>query len=395
MLRFLAACLYVVLFVVPSEAATPRLELLTNPSDPGMVSVPTAVSADGKVVAGGAYKLIFQDGFPVAIERGAFRWARESGSQWLYEGPGGETLDRATDVSTDGSVIVGVTLAENGSANRAFYWSSFYGMEYLSGVQNVSALAVSADGPRVVGTGVINGISAPFTWMRRTGLSAIDDLCPASDLRAAYDVSADGHMILGALESAPAFAGAYLLDALHCEPFTAADLDPEQDRGVLLSDDSNVIAGLARLGRTGARPFRWSEADGYTQLFADDDARGTVEGISADGNAIVGLQNVPGGTTPYYWDVEHGARPLAEVLADDFGLGDTWADWTFESATGISANGKTVVGVVRSPHDQRFGYVASVPEPTGACLLVVGSVILAATSLRSRHHQVRLGSQGQ
>jgi uncharacterized membrane protein len=59
--------------------------------------------------------------------------------------------------------------------------------------------------------------------------------------------------------------------------------------------------------------------------------------VNADGSVIVGQS----GQRPMIWIEGEPPRALADVLADD---GVDVSDWTFEMATGVSADGKLIVG---------------------------------------------------
>ncbi len=377
MLRCFASCLVVCLFVAPALADQPKFRLLFDPNDPAKSNRPFAVSGDGKVVVGRSFRS--PNGFD-----GAFRWTLDTGTVRLPDPATGEVLLEALDVSFDGSVIVGGTDTEFFSQQQPFRWTADGGSEILPLLQGNYAIAVSADGATVVDGGHLTTGNA-FRWTESGGTDLLGNLCAGYDSQWAFDVSADGTLILG--------GDRYLGVPTNCDPFDPLDL---LGVGRLLSDDGQVIAGTVQISRAGA-PFRWSEADGYQRLFADPLQTGSVEGITADGSMIVGQEGPTGSifSRAYYWDVEHGKRSLADVLSDDFGFGDKLAEWTFEEATGISADGRTIIGTAFAPNRGRFGFVVTVPEPSGVVLMLIGNAIAAVTMRRKRHHQVRLGSQGQ
>jgi uncharacterized membrane protein len=114
-----------------------------------------AVSSDGSAIAG----IGFQDG------QGAVRWTNEEGPVWLGHLPNlsGRPASFASDISADGSVIVG---GSGGDFRfRAFRWTQKSGMRSvesllqalgveITGWQLGAANAISADGRFIVGTGI-------------------------------------------------------------------------------------------------------------------------------------------------------------------------------------------------------------------------------------------------
>ncbi len=120
----------------------------------------TAVSADGSVVAGVAYTSMMAD-------HQAFRWTQADGMVSL-----GSLADnkysQAKAINSDGSVIVGHAYNDQFSASTAFRWTKIDGMDSVgnwlttNGVnvgtaKFTKATGVSADGSVVVGMAEING----------------------------------------------------------------------------------------------------------------------------------------------------------------------------------------------------------------------------------------------
>jgi probable HAF family extracellular repeat protein len=131
------------------------------------------ISADGSAIVGTV-------SFPAAPglrfpETQAFIWREDGDNLALGDLPGGRLLSSASDVSADGSVIVGVgeTFYQDGvgAINEAFYWTATTGMlnlrdvlisggaTGLEGWTLTEANGVSYDGLTVVGTGIHNGVT--------------------------------------------------------------------------------------------------------------------------------------------------------------------------------------------------------------------------------------------
>jgi probable HAF family extracellular repeat protein len=105
-------------------------------------------------------------------------------------------------VSTDGSVVVGVSDSQNGQ--RAFRWTATAGMQSLGtipGLYNSSATAVSGDGSVIVGS----CDNFAFLWHDSAGMLSLQsyltsrgvDLTGWSALTTANAISADGRFIVG------------------------------------------------------------------------------------------------------------------------------------------------------------------------------------------------------
>ncbi|MFK3778077.1 autotransporter domain-containing protein [Agrobacterium sp. NPDC089420] len=219
-------------------------DLGTLPNATG--SVANAISADGSVVVGGS-------GYHETLR--AFRWTAANGMQSLGVPPGG-TLPIAYGVNANGSVIVGEYYA---LGTRAFRWTETDGimrdLGALPGSTGSTAWAVSDDGSVVVGDsrfaiGPNSHEWRAFRWTAATG--AMDPLgaLAGGTASVAYNLSADG----------------------------------------------SVVIGQAKSGN-GQRGFRWTEATGMVSVedwlrgngvTVDGDFTLNAMGVSADGNIIVG-----------------------------------------------------------------------------------------------------------
>jgi probable HAF family extracellular repeat protein len=146
---------------------------------PGLTfSAAYGVSDDGSVVVGDG------GGYPARTR--AFRWTPSEGMQDLGALPGWTDV-YARAVSPDGSTVVG--FASTPSGTRAFRWTQSGGMHELGAGY---AAAASADGSVVVGY----GSSGAFRWTQSGGMQPLGVL-PGASGSVAYDVSADGSMVVG------------------------------------------------------------------------------------------------------------------------------------------------------------------------------------------------------
>jgi uncharacterized membrane protein len=112
------------------------------------------------------------------------------------------------------------------------------------------------------------------------------------------------------------------------------------------------------------------------------------EALAVSGNAsvIVGKRS-NGKQSPEYtqeafiWSASQGMRSVKELLETDYGL--ALSGWDLIFATGISADGSTVVGFGINPDGQTEGWVATVPEPGTFTLLAIGGALVGMRCRRS------------
>jgi len=95
--------------------------------------------------------------------------------------------------------------------------------------------------------------------------------------------------------------------------------------------------------------------------------------VSADGSVIVGGGTTDFGREAFIWDAENGMRNFGDVLVNDCGLDLT--GWTLRYATGISADGLTIVGWGLGPNGTE-GWIATIPEPATVLMLGFGGLML-------------------
>lgn len=291
------------------------------------------VSADGSVVVGNA-------------GGGAFRWTATEGVVGLGELFPGGSGPWAEAVSADGSVVVGW---EEG---WAFRWTAETGMVALCpGL----AHGASADGSVVVGR---SGREA-FRWTEETGIVGLGFL-PGHDYSKAYDVSADGSVVVGRSRLGSGGDDAFVWTADEGMTNLGARV------AWAVSADGSIVVGDPA--------FLWTAESGMIRL-VDPLGSFRVCDVSADGSLVVGSSsNHIGLNRASVWDSTHGVRSLGAMLVDDFGLDLT--RWThLEEATGISADGRIIVGYGSYLNGPRQAWRAVIPEPSPLTLLGVGSVV--------------------
>ena len=326
--------------VVGFSAATQGGEAFRWTANEGMVSLgelpglgshdsrAAGVSADGEVVVGSS-----RNG------RQAFRWTADEGMVGLGGLPGGRTRSSARATTGDGAVVVGLSSSSatpNDFSNEAFLWTDLTGMVGLGGIPgadvvNTRALDVSADGSILVGSG--QGPAGPEAFFRTQtdGIVGIGDLPGGSFSSQSIAVSLDGSVIVG--------------------------------------------QGSSDLGR---EAFRWTEAGGMVGLgdLPGGSFSSMARDVSADGSVVVGQgRTTTNSSEAFIWDASRGMRQVDQVLED---LGLDVAGWQLLWASGVSADGRTLVGAGFNPDGVAEGWIAVVPEPSTGMLLGLGLGLLSA-----------------
>ena len=152
-----------------------------------------------------------------------------------------------------------------------------------------------------------------------------------------------------------------------------------------VSADGSTVVGFGN-SVSGGEAFRWTFAEGMVGLgdFPGGSSFSVGNDVSADGSIVVGRGQSASGSTAFIWDETNGMRNLADVLANEFGLDLT--GWDLREATGISDDGRTIVGYGFNPNDDLEAWVAVVPEPCSFVLAAFAFVSVCVVALRRRHN---------
>jgi uncharacterized membrane protein len=350
-------------------------------------SYANGVSADGSIVVGASY--LFDPGFGFTVAHGT-RWTPSGGLQDL----GHFTLSAsvATRTSNDGNTIAGyagfVTGTGEVEPRNAIYWTNAGAIPqgalisvFPDPVGYIST-DVSADGSVIIGQTRAPGPEPvpdqAFRFTQSGGAQILAQPAGYSGPASANAISADGSLIVGYSEGP---------DALKAWRWTAAggvQILPGVPTGVPAAAYGVSANGQVIVGDFNTQAMRWTAGGGFQALGLGAFSSTAVD-ASADGSVIVGngyfdaSQTAP---SAFIWDAAHGMRDLRSVLISDFHLGEPTM-WTLTEATGISDDGLTIVGNGIDRLGVREGWVVHIPAP-GALPLLGAAVLFGLRGRRER-----------
>ena len=292
----------------------------------GAHSYATDLSADGSVVVGNADK--------GTLGSRAFRWTSAGGMMNLGLF-GGATYTYASRCSANGSVVVGQGGTSQPVATSGYRWLSGSGFTTVGGT-GTYAFAVSGDGSTVVGVSPFLNNTEAYRWTSGGGMVSLGSFFPGQG-SVAQAVNANGSVIVG-------------VSGLRASRWTLAG--GMTDLGVLpggtsssadcITPDGSVVVGACNTP-AGPRLFRWTSGTGMVNL-------GTMPGsmfisptgVSGDGGIIVGIvSDTAGNGQPFLWTRTGGMRDVGAYMSS---VGIDLTGWTLSSVHGISADGRTIIG---------------------------------------------------
>ncbi|MBX9845047.1 MAG: autotransporter domain-containing protein [Xanthobacteraceae bacterium] len=334
----------------------------------GSFGVPHAISADGSTVVGE-----YSDSSSFLF---AFRWPGSGTASDLgfLGAPINGTI--AWGVNADGTVVVGT------SASQAFRWTQATGMVGLGsldpfGLNTSAAYGVSGDGTIVVGQTTSPGFQTSggeaFRWTQGTGmagLGSLDTLANIAKFSKATAISTDGQVIVGQSTSdtyttaGEAFrwqggtmTGLGTLTGPGASSYSIANAVSANGSVVVGQSSSGTIVDL--FGGSG-EAFRWTQATGMQGLGAlnPTDFQSSALAVNGDGSVVVGFsQNSSFQNVAFRWTQTTGMRSIASILTAG---GVNVANWSFDQATGVSADGTLMVGSGTDPNGNPQAWIARV-----------------------------------
>ena len=341
-------------------------------------SIALGVSDDGNTVSGWGGRGTGYDE--------AFVWTPDDGIRGLGDFDGGQMGSIGYAVSGNGRYAVGTAndgydYPNDQFINYAFRWSEEDGLvslgDFSGGSRQSEAMSVSGDGDVVAGYGTTGRGMEAFRWTPDSGMNKLPDWKDKKTYaKVAEDVSRDGKFLVGRCDNSTRLGyrwseetGFDLVEGFH-KSFPSWP--------TVVSADGSIVAGF------GYHPsyktdvaFRWTE-DGIEVLgkLSENWESSRPTGISDDGSIIVGNYDSDDG---FVWDRENGMRSLVDVLQ---GAGVDLSGWDprILQLQDVSGDGRTFVGQGWNYDTGLVGFVAHIPEPSAAVLLLVA----AAAGLRRR-----------
>ncbi|MCP4247569.1 MAG: PEP-CTERM sorting domain-containing protein [bacterium] len=141
-----------------------------------------------------------------------------------------------------------------------------------------------------------------------------------------------------------------------------------------ISADGAVIVGRGKNASGDNEAYRWTQAGGMVGL--GDLLGGTFASVAAaasvDGSVVVGTGNGISGSEAFIWDALGGMQSLQNMLTSS---GMNLGGFTqLTSASGVSADGLTVVGTGTNALGDTEGWIVTIPEPATLWLLAFGGL---------------------
>ena len=267
-----------------------------------------AISGDGSTAVGSINQ-------PGGIPYNAWKWTAAGGLVLLST----NGITGATAVNTNGSVIVGNYGTDPESLGAAS-WNASGTETILSPAQGYEAYGVNGSGNTIVGGG--GAFNVPVTWT--SGGDGVPLITSAS-YGSASCISANGSVIAGYYNGGTfkwVSGSLYTLNGA-----TAAAQGISADGSIIVGQESSLAAVWAG-GGGGAQAQ-------YLTTPLSNQFSGMAYAANQNGTVVVGA-NTSSGSQAFIWTLAAGAQPVSSVVSG--------APSNLAVATGISSDGKTVVG---------------------------------------------------
>ena len=344
-------------------------------------SAASAISADGTTVVGVSSR-------PVPFRSQGFRqlWQQTTVSTILPPLAAAQNTV-ATGVSCDGSVIIG----QSGTTSQpqAVKWANgqTFPMGFLSSASNRTSLAkaVSCDGQTIVGqasnsTNDLEAFRSASTTAAPGPLQGLGFISPSSNNESSANGVSSTGIIIGRSSRSTAGSSVASFEAVSWAPPAGPYQSLGQpfgygqdDTATAITPDGSVIVGSITFNSFSFVPFRATRTQSgvissFDALVPCDEGSGSATAVSADGRIVVGFDDCTGPNRAFVWDPVNGYRLVQDILA---AAGTLPAGFTMTIATGISADGTTIVGNGTATGFIPRAWVAVIPrtdvEPCPAC----------------------------
>jgi probable HAF family extracellular repeat protein len=328
-------------------------------------SYPTAVNADGSVVVGTS---------STAVRGQAFRGTAAGGMVGLGYLPGNSQSYSAA-VNADGSVVVGYSSQIGGGSPQAIRWtgpSGLIGLGYLSGNNSSTAAGVSADGSVVVGNSYTSSNccnNQAFRWTAADGIIGLGSLS-GYPVSYALGVSAGGLVVVGVsyvgtLSQNQTFrwtAAGGMVGLGYLPGGTNSFANAVNADGSVVVGGSTTATDVHNY-----EAFRWTQNSGMVGLgYLSGDNFSDPIAVNANGSVLVGCSGLNGiCNQAFLWTPVDGMKSVQALLT---AKGVSTTGWTLTSAQGVSADGEVIVGSGVDPNGRTQGWIASLGPPGGPFL---------------------------
>jgi probable HAF family extracellular repeat protein len=320
----------------------------------GSSSQASAINTNGSVVVGSGNNSGINE---------AFRWTQADGMVGLGFLPGGNSSD-ASGVNADGSVVVG-SGAGSSSAGEAFRWTQGTGMVGLGFLPSGSfsnATAVNTDGSVIVGYGNSSNsfTSEAFRWTQGAGLAGLGFL-PGSINSAsyAYGVNADGTVVVGQSGNSSGFTEAFRwTQGTGMVGLGFLQGGSLFSSATAVSADGSAVAGFSFNASFHQEAFRWTQGTGMVGLgFLPGGSSSNAAGINVDGSVVVGYGNSSSSAQEAFrWTQGTGMQSVLGLLTAE---GVNVSNWSLTNANGVSANGNIIIGTA-THNGNSTAYIANI-----------------------------------
>jgi probable HAF family extracellular repeat protein len=349
------------------EAATTASFEPLGPGPNGVQSRAWDVSADGSVVVGTFWA---PSGF--AFPPHAYRWTAGTFQDLGSLNPNAQEAE-AYAVTGDGSKVVGWARGLSGF-QRPFIWTAATGMQELSNVPGSDAKAtdISRDGTIIVGSFYVDaeGSWHAFQWINGV-MTDLGFLSGGRDSKGQAVCALGGAVVGSTLDCAQ------IQKAFRWRNGTMQDLGGVGKNNLAYaedcSDNGNVAVGTSMDDKGNQLATRW-DANGPRSLGTLGGPSSASHATSTDGSIVVGGAGLPlvNGVSEYSafrWTGATGKIEQLSKVLQNLGLTIPFCHqvpcpagtWFIQLALGISPDGSVIVGDVIDPNGNSQAYRAVVP----------------------------------
>lgn len=285
-------------------------------------------------------------------------------------------------ISDDGTTVVASTFNAQGQTEMARYsfatgqWTPLGRLGATSGDDASSGWGVSGDGSTAVGLGWINGGTGHGIVSRNGVVTDLGSTVADMSTRA-NAVSSNGSVIAGWQDAEDGFRQA----AVWRNGVQTVLTDGEGNalgEAQTISNDGTWVTGVGNYAADGEL-WRWSEATGYQALgtkLAESHSSTSFTAMNGDGTAMIGYSRgfgPPRQGQGLIWTSSLGVMNLNDYVASQ---GIDTGGVTLALPLGMSADGRTIVGLGSNSRGWVVRLPAPVPEPATMAVLGLGAAAL-------------------